>query len=102
MEMILTGEIIDARSAFEMGLVNHVVPADQLETKTMEIAKRISEKSPIALQLAKEAVKLASRSNLDEGLRREVDLFALCFSTEDKDEGVSAFLEKRKAAFKGR
>jgi enoyl-CoA hydratase len=68
----------------------------------MEIAQRIAERSPIALQLAKEAVKLASRSNLDEGLRREIDLFALCFSTEDKDEGVSAFLEKRKAAFKGR
>src|ERR671913_238295 len=95
MEMILTGEILDARTAFDIGLVNHVVPADQLQAKTMEIAKRISEKSPIALQLAKEAVKLASRSNLDEGLRREVDLFALCFSTEDKDEGVSAFLEKR-------
>ena len=57
--------------------------------------------SPIALALAKEAVKLASRSNLDEGLRREVDLFALCFSTEDKNEGVSAFLEKRKPDFKG-
>jgi enoyl-CoA hydratase len=54
------------------------------------------------LRLAKEAVRLASRSNLDEGLRREVDLFALCFSSEDKDEGVKAFLEKRKAEFKGR
>lgn len=102
MEMILTGEIIDAKTAYAIGLVNHVFPADQLQVKTMEIAQRIAEKSPIALQLAKEAVKLASRSNLDEGLRREVDLFALCFSTEDKDEGVSAFLEKRKAAFKGR
>jgi enoyl-CoA hydratase len=102
MEMILTGEIIDARTAHAIGLVNHVFPADQLQAKTMEIAQRIAEKSPIALQLAKEAVKLASRSNLDEGLRREVDLFALCFSTEDKDEGVSAFLEKRKAVFKGR
>ncbi len=50
----------------------------------------------------KEAVKLASRSNLDEGLRREVDLFAVCFSTEDKEEGVNAFLEKRKPVFKGR
>jgi enoyl-CoA hydratase len=102
MEMILTGEIIDAKTAYSIGLVNHVVPADQLQTKTMEIAQRIAEKSPVALQLAKEAVKLASRSNLDEGLRREVDLFALCFSTEDKNEGVSAFLEKRKPAFKGR
>jgi enoyl-CoA hydratase len=102
MELILTGEIIDARTAFSIGLVNHVVPADQLETKTMEIATRIAEKGPIALRLAKEAVKLASRSNLDEGLRREVDLFALCFATEDKDEGVQAFLEKRKPEFKGR
>ena len=102
MEMILTGEIIDAKTAFNLGLVNHVVPADQLETKTMEIANRIAEKSPIALRLAKEAIKLASRSNLDEGLRREVDLFALCFSSADKDEGVRAFLEKRKPEFKGK
>jgi enoyl-CoA hydratase len=102
MEMILTGEIIDAQAAFTFGLVNHVVPADQLETRTMEIANRIAEKSPIALRLAKEAIKIASRSNMDEGLRREVDLFALCFSSEDKDEGVKAFLEKRKPEFKGK
>jgi len=102
MEMILTGEIINADTALAIGLVNHVVPADQLETKTMEIANRMAEKSPIALRLAKESVKLASRSNLDEGLRREVDLFALCFSSEDKNEGVRAFLEKRKPEFKGR
>ncbi|HSE30880.1 MAG TPA: enoyl-CoA hydratase-related protein [Pyrinomonadaceae bacterium] len=102
MEMILTGEIIDAHTAFAIGLVNQVVPADQLQTKTLGIATRIADKSPIALQIAKEAVKLASKSNLDEGLRREVDLFALCFSTEDKDEGVSAFLEKRKAVWKGK
>jgi enoyl-CoA hydratase len=102
MEMILTGQFIDAKTAHAIGLVNHVVPADQLEAKTMEIAQHIARKSPIALQLAKEAVKIASRSNLDEGLRREVDLFALCFSTEDKDEGVSAFLERRDPVFKGR
>ena len=102
MEMILGGEIISADTAFAIGLVNHVVPPDQLETKTMEIANRMAEKSPIALRLAKESVKLASRSNLDEGLRREVDLFALCFSSADKNEGVNAFLEKRKPDFKGR
>ena len=102
MELILTGDIIDAKTAYIIGLVNHVVPADQLRTETLELASKIANKGPIALQLAKEAVKIASRSNLDEGLRREVDLFALCFSTEDKDEGVSAFLEKRKAAFQGK
>jgi enoyl-CoA hydratase len=102
MEMILTGEIIDAQTAFAIGLVNHVVPADQLEAKTMDIANRMASKSPIALRLAKEAVKIASRSNIDEGLRREVDLFALCFSSEDKNEGVRAFLEKRKPEFKGK
>jgi len=102
MELILTGEIINAHTAFNIGLVNMVVPAADLEAKTMEIANRIAEKSPVALRMAKEAVKLASRSNLDEGLRREVDLFALCFSSEDKDEGVTAFLEKRKPVFKGK
>jgi enoyl-CoA hydratase len=102
MEMILTGQIIDAKTAFNIGLVNHVVPPDQLEAKTMELANSLAEKGPIAVRLAKEAVKVASRSNLDEGLRREVDLFALCFATEDKDEGVNAFLEKRKPVFKGK
>jgi enoyl-CoA hydratase len=102
MEMALTGEMIDAETAHRFGLVNHVYPADQLETETMKLAEKIAENAPIALQLSKEAVKFASRSNLDEGLRREVDLFAICFSTEDKQEGVRAFLEKRKPEFKGR
>ena len=102
MELILTGDMIDARTALDLGLVNYVHAPDELEAKTMELANKIAEKSPVAAQMAKEAVKLASRSNLDEGLRREVDLFAVCFSTEDKEEGVAAFLEKRKPIFKGR
>jgi enoyl-CoA hydratase len=102
MEMILTGEMIDAQTALNLGLVNHVYPAEELETKTMELAGKIAEKSPIALQMAKEAVKLAAKSNLDEGLRREVDLFAICFSSQDKEEGVAAFLEKRKPVFTGK
>ena len=102
MEMVLTGDMIDAETAHRFGLVNHVYPGAELEAKTLELADKIAEKAPIALQLTKEAVKFASRSNLDEGLRREVDLFAICFSTEDKAEGVAAFLEKRKPVFKGK
>ena len=102
MEIMLTGDMIDSETAYKFGLVNHVYDAAELEAKTMEFANKIAEKAPIALQLCKEAVKFASRSNLDEGLRREVDLFAICFSTEDKAEGVAAFLEKRKPAFKGK
>lgn len=102
MEIILTGDMIDAQTALNFGLVNHVYPLAELEAETMKLAEKIAEKAPIALQMSKEAVKFASRSNLDEGLRREVDLFAICFSTEDKTEGVSAFLEKRKANFQGK
>jgi enoyl-CoA hydratase len=102
MEIMLTGDMIDAETAHRFGLVNHVFSADDLETETMKLAQKIAEKAPIALQMCKEAVKFASRSNLDEGLRREVDLFAICFSTEDKKEGVAAFLEKRKPEFKGK
>ena len=101
MELILTGDMIDAQTAYNLGLVNLVVPAADLEAKTLELANRIAEKSPVALRMAKEAVKTAARANLDEGLRREIDLFALTFSSQDKDEGVRAFLEKRKPDFKG-
>ncbi|HXF43464.1 MAG TPA: enoyl-CoA hydratase-related protein [Pyrinomonadaceae bacterium] len=102
MELCLTGDMIDAETALKYGLVNYVYQPEELRAKTLELANKLAEKAPIALQLTKEAVKFASRSNLDEGLRREVDLFAICFSTEDKEEGVKAFLEKRKPVFKGR
>ncbi len=102
MELILTGDMIDAETALRFGLVTQVHPLAELEEKAMALASKLAEKAPVALQLCKEAVKFASRSNLDEGLRREVDLFAICFSTDDKQEGVSAFLEKRKPEFKGR
>src|SRR5215210_4293664 len=64
MELILTGDMIDAQTAYNLGLVNMVVPAADLEGKTLELANRIAEKSPVALRMAKEAVKLSSRSNL--------------------------------------
>ena len=102
MQLILTGEMIDAAEAHRLGLVNEVYPAAELETKTLELASKIAEKSPVALAMAKTAVKAAARTTLREGLDQEIDLFALCFSSEDKEEGVRAFLEKRKPSFKGR
>ena len=102
MELILTGDMIDAGQAKAIGLVNDVVPAAELRASVLALAARISEKSPIALRTAKEAVKAAARMNLHQGLDRETDLFSLTFSSEDKAEGVRAFLEKRKPDFKGR
>lgn len=102
MELILTGDMITAEEAERLGLVNHVFPAEELESKTLEIANKIAEMSPVALALAKQAVKNAARLGLKAGLDAEVDLFALCFSSDDKEEGVKAFLEKRKPDFKGR
>ena len=101
MELILTGEMISAEEAERLGLVNHVFAPEVLEAKTMELANRIAELSPVAVAMAKASVKNAARMNLREGLDSEVDLFALCFSSEDKEEGVRAFIEKRKPEFKG-
>lgn len=102
LRMIYTGELVDAVRALEIGLVDEVIPHEQLREKTMELARAIAAKSPAALQAAKEAVKSATRMPLEEGLRYEKVLFGLLFSTEDKEEGVTAFLEKRKPQFKGR
>jgi enoyl-CoA hydratase len=102
MELILTGRMVTAEEALAIGLVNEVVEPEAVLPRALELANGIAEKSPIALQAAKEAVKTAARANLREGLDREIDLFALCFASEDKEEGVRAFLEKRKPDFKGR
>jgi enoyl-CoA hydratase len=102
MELILTGDLIDAGHAKEIGLVNDVVAIGDLHNRVLSLATRIAEKSPIALRMAKDAVKSAARMNLREGLDRETDLFCLTFGSEDKAEGVRAFLEKRKPDFKGR
>ena len=102
MELILTGDLIEAAQAKELGLVNDVFIPNELRDRVRALAARIAEKSPIALRMAKEAVKTASRTTLREGLSRETDLFCLTFGSEDKEEGVRAFLEKRKPDFKGR
>ncbi len=102
MRLILTGEIIGAAQAREIGLVEMVVPDEQLKARTLELAAQIANKSPLTLRIAKEAVRASQRLAIEEGLLYERDLFCLCFSSEDKEEGVKAFLEKRAPRWQGR
>ncbi len=102
MRLILSGDMIPAAEAKELGLVEQVFAADELREKTLELAQRIASKSPLTLRIAKEAVRAAERLSIEDGITYERDLFCLAFSTEDKAEGVAAFLAKRQAEWKGR
>ncbi|MGH2456843.1 MAG: enoyl-CoA hydratase-related protein, partial [Candidatus Limnocylindria bacterium] len=102
MEMILTGEPMDAREALERGLVARVVPDELLVEDALALAATIAEKSPLALRLAKEAVNAAYEMPLTDALAHERRLFYLLFASEDQKEGMAAFLEKRKPDFRGR
>ena len=102
MRLILSGDMITAAEAKEIGLVEMVFSAEELREKTLELATSIAAKSPITLRVAKEAIRASQRMPIEEGVMYERDLFCLCFSTEDKEEGVEAFLQKRQASWKGR
>lgn len=101
-KLLFTGDMVYAEEALRIGLVDEVVPQEALMARAKELARAIAAKSPAALQFIKEAVRASVRMPLDEGVRLETTLFGLAFSTEDKEEGVEAFLEKRKPEFKGR
>jgi enoyl-CoA hydratase/carnithine racemase len=100
--LVLTGEIIDARRALEIGLVSAVVPAAELLMKAREIAGRILRQGPLAARLAKLALNASARVDLDSGLLIETLAQTICYESEDKTEGTAAFLEKRKPKFTGR
>ena len=102
MEMILTGEPIDAREAHRLGLVARVVPNELVVEDALALAAKIATKSPLALRLAKEAVNTAYEMSLTDALAHERRLFYLLFASEDQKEGMAAFLEKRDPDFKGR
>ena len=102
MELILTGRFLSAEEALAHGLVNKVVPKEMYMHEALQLAKEIAMQSPIAVQLAKEAVNRSFETHLDEGLAFERKNFYLTFASEDQKEGMNAFVEKRKANFKGR
>jgi enoyl-CoA hydratase len=101
-EMILTGRFVSAQEAREMGLVVHVYPAATWLDDAKSLARTIAEKAPVAARLATEAVDVAWNAPLDAGLEFERKAFYLLFATEDKQEGVDAFVQKRKPQFKGK
>jgi enoyl-CoA hydratase len=100
--MMLTGEQVDAAEARRIGLVNHVVPQPELLDFSRGLLRKILENAPVAAALILEAVEVGLSSGLEEGLQFEAAAFGLASATEDRREGLAAFLEKRKAAFQGK
>jgi enoyl-CoA hydratase len=101
-DLILTGRVVDADEALRIGLVNAVYNPGELMDKTMETAKTIADKSPLALAAAKVAVNHALQGDHVQNLQREADLFGDLFSSDDAKEGMTAFVEKRAPRFTGR
>lgn len=101
LQLIITGGMIDAQEAYRIGLVNEVVPTANLISRAEEILKEIFANAPLAVKYSLEAVNKGAETSLSEGLSLEASYFGLCAGTEDKKEGTEAFLQKRKAAFRG-
>lgn len=101
-ELVFTGKMIKAEEAERIGLVNKVVPQAELMNEAKALATEISSKGPLAVGLAKSAINRALEVGLDDGLAYERELVSLAFSTEDKEEGLKAFMEKRPPEFKGK
>jgi enoyl-CoA hydratase len=99
MELLVTGEIIDAEQACRIGLVNRVVSAAQLMDECLQVVEKISRKGPLAVRLCKEAVRGGMQMDIDRACRYESELFGICFASADQKEGMRAFLEKRPANF---
>jgi len=102
LELCLTGEPVSASRALELGLVNRVVPAAELESETMALAGRLATAAPLALRGILDCILAGGESGLEEGLEYEAAQFGLVFATEDMREGTNAFLGKRKPVFRGR
>lgn len=99
--MIYSGEMINAEEALRMGLVNRVVPAGELRAEVHKLAAALAAKAPIAIQQAKAAINVGSDVDLQDGCRYESEAFAVTFGSEDRAEGMRAFLDKRRPLFRG-
>ena len=102
LELCLTGAPIGAERARELGIVNRVVPAAELQAETLKLASQLANAAPLALRAMLDCVNIGGECGIEEGLEYESAQFGLVFSTDDMREGTTAFLEKRKPAFKGR
>ena len=102
MELILTGRRFDAAEAERMGIVNEVTKKREWLERAMDLAQRIAKRPPMATRLAKQAVLAAEETGMSAGLEQERRLYELAMATEDRVEGMQAFLEKRRPEFKGR
>jgi enoyl-CoA hydratase len=102
MELILTGRFLSAQEAFFYGLVSKVVPVEMYLLEALQLAKEIAQQSPVAVQLAKEAVNGSFETQLDEGLAFERKNFYLTFASADQKEGMKAFIEKRRPTYLGK
>lgn len=102
LELLLTARQMKADEALSVGLVNRVVPVENLREEALKMARTIASKGPVAVRLAKEAVQRGQDLDLDNACMLENAVFAMCFATADQKEGMTAFVEKRKAAFQGR
>lgn len=101
-QMILTAENISAAEALSYGLVNRVTPPEELMDAALAMAGAIASKAPLAVRWANSAIKRGMEVDLESGIAMEADLFGMCFATEDQKEGMHAFLERRKAEFRGK
>jgi enoyl-CoA hydratase len=102
MRYVLTGDIFDARTAYEMGLASEIAPDAEVEKRAIDMAKQIAELPPLAIEQAKEAVLRGMDASLETGLALEAKAIQLLFSSQDQKEGMAAFIEKRKPKFMGR
>ena len=102
LEMTLTGAPVDAARAMQLGLVNRVVPAAELEQETMALATKLASNAPLAMRGILDAIHVGGECAIDDGLEYESAQFGLAFSTDDAREGMAAFLERRKPAFNNR